>query len=198
MKKKLLALLLSGAMILSLTTPVALAEEPEGECCDYCGVVDCLCPNEEAACEVCGEIECVCEEIEELPEEEVPGAAAPEIPEEPTACEICGEIECVCEKIEEPEVPEVPEEPTNDYAELYEALMACESVEEMDALMEELSEEEIEEFFDSLTEEELTALDELFLALTEEVEIEEDTPLWIIPMPLPSWILLWVLHAEHA
>ena len=50
MKKKLLALLLSGAMILSLTTPVALAEEPEGESCDYCGVVECVCPPEEAAC----------------------------------------------------------------------------------------------------------------------------------------------------
>ena len=170
MKKKLLALLLSGAMILSLTTPVALAEEPEGECCDYCGVVDCVCPDEEAACEVCGEIECVCEEIEEP---EVP--ETPEIPEEPTACEICGEIECVCEDDEEPEVPEVPEEPTNDYAELYEALMNAESIEEFDALANELTEEETIEALDTLTDEEFAALlakiDELNGA-KEEVEEE--------------------------
>ena len=121
MKKKLLALCLSATMILSLITPAAFAEEPEGECCgacgqvvseciceitdestpcEVCGEVECVCPPEEAACEVCGEVECVCEKIEELPEEEVPGAAAPEIPEEPTACEECGEIECVCEGAE--------------------------------------------------------------------------------------------------
>lgn len=101
MKKKLLALLLSGAMILSLTTPVALAEEPEGECCGACGQVECVCPPEEAPCEVCGEIECVCEKAEEPEAPEVP-----EIPEEPTVCENCGEIECVCEDAEEPEDPE--------------------------------------------------------------------------------------------
>ena len=128
MKKKLLALLLSGAMILSLTTPVALAEEPEGESCDYCGVVECVCPPEEAACEVCGEIECVCEsadestvcetcqkdpcaceEIVELPEEDVPAADLPvvetpvETPVEtaPAAvtCEVCGEETCVCVQV---------------------------------------------------------------------------------------------------
>ena len=64
MKKKLLALLLSGAMILSLTTPVALAEEPEGECCGACGQVvsECICEitDESTPCEVCGEVECVC------------------------------------------------------------------------------------------------------------------------------------------
>lgn len=155
MKKKLLALLLSGAMILTLTTPAAFAEEPEGECCGACGQVECVCPPEEAPCEVCGEIECVCEKAEELPEEEVPGAAAPEIPEEPTVCEICGEIECVCEKIEEPEVPEVPEtseEPTEEpkaeetaeeEMSLFERLMACETLEEFMAIVEAASEEEL-------------------------------------------------------
>lgn len=128
MKKKLLALLLSGAMILSLTTPVALAEEPEGECCGTCGAVECVCPPEEAACEVCGEIECVCEsadvstvcetcqkdpcaceKIVELPEEDVPAADLPvveapvETPVEtaPAAvtCEVCGEETCVCVQV---------------------------------------------------------------------------------------------------
>lgn len=175
MKKKLLALLLSGAMILSLTTPVALAEEPEGESCGSCGQVECVCPPEEAPCEVCGEIECECEKIEELPEEEVPGAAAPEIPEEPTACEVCGEVECVCEKAEEPEVPEVPEEPTacevcgevkcicegvNDYAELYEALMAAETFEDVKAIVGDITEDDADAFFAALDEEERALLAE--------------------------------------
>ena len=202
MKKKLLALLLSGAMILSLTTPVALAEEPEGECCGSCGQAECVCPPEEAPCEVCGEIKCVCEEVEELPEEEVPGAAAPEIPEEPTACELCGEIECGCEKIEEPEVPEVPEtpvvpenpetpeipeEPTaceecgeiecicegvNDYAELYEALMACESAGDAEDILDGLSEEEVNDFALSLSEAELECLMAHLDALADDEELE--------------------------
>ena len=180
MKKKLLALLLSGAMILSLTTPMALAEEPEGECCDYCGVVDCLCPNEEAACEVCGEIECVCEEIEELPEEEVPGAAAPEIPEEPTACEICGEIECVCEDAEEPEVPEIPEEPeaeaiAEEEMSLFERLMACETLDEIWEIFDASSEED----FEALTDEENVQIVEKIAALEPEplpaIVIEEES-----------------------
>lgn len=186
MKKKLLALLLSGAMILTLTTPAAFAEEPEGECCGACGQVECVCPPEEAPCEVCGEIECVCEKAEELPEEEVPGAAAPEIPEEPTVCEICGEIECVCEKIEEPEVPEVPEtseEPTEEpkaeetaeeEMSLFERLMACETLEEFWAIADAGSMEELM----ALTDEENAQIEEKIAELEPEplpaIVIEEE------------------------
>ena len=134
MKKRLLAMLISGAMLLSLVTPAAFAEEPEGESCGSCGAAveycECGGADESAACEVCGLVECECPPAEEPEQGAEQGAEEPAAPalcevcnadpctcegveeEEPALCETCQQEPCVCPPVEEPEVPACPGDDT--------------------------------------------------------------------------------------
>lgn len=153
MKKRSIAFLLSLVMLLSLLTPTALAEEPdqEGQVTEESQPTEPTTPAENE------------EETPTDPTEETPVPADPANPGENDA--------------ETPDNGENGENGENgdetpeafDADAVYEALMACETVEEMDDIAAELTEEQIAQFSD----EQLAAIEEHYAELKGEEPAEE-------------------------
>ena len=154
MKKRSIAFLLSLVMLLSLLTPTALAEEPdqEGQATEETQPTT---PAENG------------EETPSDPGEETPVPADPADPADP------GENDT--ETPDNGENGQENGENGNETPEafdadaVYEALMACETVEEMDAIAAELTEEQIAQFSD----EQLAAIEEHYAELKGEEPAEE-------------------------
>ena len=157
MKKRSIAFLLSLVMLLSLLTPTALAEEPdqEGQATEETQPTEPTTPAENG------------EETPSDPTEETPVPADPGDPGENDA-ETPDNGENGQENGENGENgDETPE--AFDADAVYEALMACETVEEMDAIAAELTEEQIAQFSD----EQLAAIEARYAELKGEEPAEE-------------------------
>ena len=154
MKKRSIAFLLSLVMLLSLLTPTALAEEPEqeGQATEETQPTEPTTPAENG------------EETPSDPTEETPVPADPGDPGENDA-ETPDNGENGQENGENGN--ETPE--AFDADAVYEALMACETVEEMDAIAAELTEEQIAQFSD----EQLAAIEAYYAELKGEEPAEE-------------------------
>lgn len=154
MKKRSIAFLLSLVMLLSLLTPTALAEEPdqEGQATEETQPTEPTTPAENG------------EETPSDPTEETPVPAEPANPGENDA-ETPDNGENGQENGENGD--ETPE--AFDADAVYEALMACETVEEMDAIAAELTEEQIAQFSD----EQLAAIEAYYAELKGEEPAEE-------------------------
>lgn len=146
MKKRSIAFLLSLVMLLSLLTPTALAEEPdqEGQATEETQPTEPTTPAENE------------DETPTDPSEETPVPADPGDPGENDA-ETPDNGENGQENGENGN--ETPE--AFDADAVYEALMACETVEEMDAIAAELTEEQIAQFSD----EQLAAIEAYYAEL---------------------------------
>lgn len=157
MKKRSIAFLLSLVMLLSLLIPTALAEEPEqeGQATEETQPTEPTTPAENG------------EETPSDPTEETPVPADPANPGENDA-ETPDNGENGQENGENGENgDETPE--AFDADAVYEALMACETVEEMDAIAAELTEEQIAQFSD----EQLAAIEARYAELKGEEPAEE-------------------------
>lgn len=154
MKKRSIAFLLSLVMLLSLLTPTALAEEPdqEGQVTEESQPTEPTTPAENE------------EETPTDPTEETPVPADPANPGENDA-ETPDNGENGQENGENGN--ETPE--AFDADAVYEALMACETVEEMDAIAAKLTEEQIAQFSD----EQLAAIEAYYAELKGEEPAEE-------------------------
>ena len=149
MKKRSIAFLLSLIMLLSLLTPTALAEDPEqeGQATEETQPTEPTTPAENG------------EETPSDPTEETPVPAEPANPGENDA-ETPDNGENGQENGENGENgDETPE--AFDADAVYEALLACETVEEMDAIAAELTEEQIAQFSD----EQLAAIEAYYAEL---------------------------------
>ena len=146
MKKRSIAFLLSLVMLLSLLTPTALAEDPdqEGQATEETQPTEPTTPAENG------------EETPSDPTEETPVPAEPANPGENDA-ETPDNGENGQENGENGN--ETPE--AFDADAVYEALLACETVEEMDAIAAELTEEQIAQFSD----EQLAAIEAYYAEL---------------------------------
>ena len=149
MKKRIIALLLSLVMLTSLLTPTALAtegQEPETtqeevKTPDQGGETengDVKDENQDPQQPTTGDEEQTPDQDEPKNEDDQPG-------DEPKRDEQTGDEP---ERGEETETPEEPEETEFDAEAVYVQLMACETVEEMDAIAAELTEEQIAQFSD--------------------------------------------------
>lgn len=189
LKKRTLALLLSLTMLLSLLTPTALAtegEEPgtaqeevvksnENEQTDQPGETengDAKDENQDPQQPTTGDEEQPTGQDEPKNEDETKGedgqpGEEPKQPEQPG-----DEQPTEPEPGEATETPEEPEETEFDAEAVYAQLMACETVEEMDAIAAELTEEQIAQFSDD----QLAAIEERYAELKgeEPEETEED------------------------
>lgn len=186
LKKRTLALLLSLTMLLSLLTPTALAtegQEPEttqeevvksneNERTDLNGATENGAAKDENQAPqqpTTGDEEQPTGQDEPKNEDETKGedgrpGEEPKQPEQPG-----DEQPTEPEQGEEPETPEEPEETEFDAEAVYAQLMACETVEEMDAIAAELTEEQIAQFSD----EQLAAIEEHYAELKGEEPAEE-------------------------
>lgn len=189
MKKRIIALLLSLVMLTSLLTPTALAtegQEPgtaqeetvksnENEQTDQPGETengDAKDENQAPQQPTTGDEEQPTGQDEPKNEDETKGedgrpGEEPKQPEQPG-----DEQPTEPEQGEEPETPEEPEEteePEFDAEAVYAQLMACGTVEEMDAIAAELTEEQIAQFSDD----QLAAIEALYAELKGEEPAEE-------------------------
>lgn len=178
MKKRIIALLLSLVMLTSLLTPTALATEGEesgttqeevvksneNERTDLNGATengDAKDENQDPQQPTTGDEEQPTGQDEPKNEDETKGedgqpGEEPKQPEQPG-----DEQPTEPEPGEEPETPEEPEETEFDAEAVYAQLMACETVEEMDAIAAELTEEQIAQFSD----EQLAAIEAYYAEL---------------------------------
>ena len=189
MKKRIIALLLSLVMLTSLLTPTALATEGEesgtaqeevvksneNERTDLNGATengDAKDENQDPQQPTTGDEEQPTGQDEPKNEDETKGedgqpGEEPKQPEQPG-----DEQPTEPEPGEETETPEEPEEPEFDAEAVYAQLMACETVEEMDAIAAELTEEQIAQFSDD----QLAAIEAHYAELKGEEPEEPEEP----------------------
>ena len=186
MKKRIIALLLSLVMLTSLLTPTALATEGEesgtaqeevvksneNERTDLNGATengDAKDENQDPQQPTTGDEEQPTGQDEPKNEDETKGEDG-RPGEEPKQPEQTGDEQPT--EPEQGEEPETPEEPEFDAEAVYVQLMACKTVEEMDAIAAELTEEQISQF----TDEQLAAIEARYAELKgeEPEEPEED------------------------
>ena len=172
MKKRIIALLLSLVMLTSLLTPTALATEGQEPETTQEEVVK---SNENEQTDQPGETENGDAKDENQDpqqpttgdEEQPTGQDEPKNEDEPKRDEQTGDEP---EQGEEPETPEETEETEFDAEAVYVQLMACGTVEEMDAIAAELTEEQIAQFSD----EQLAAIEARYAELKgEEPEVPD-------------------------
>lgn len=168
--KKMLALLLAVVMVVGMIPFGAMAEEAEPvthieTCLEGCVLEDCA---------------CTCHAAPETPAEEPKQEQPPVGPaslddtqtQETPVC-TCTPVEGVhaeaCALYVKPEEKPVPEMTEEEVAALYSALMACDTLESINAAAEKITEEKAEYFFNALTEEQIKELNDHFLAIFEDI-----------------------------